>query len=255
MKTENSIVIRTQEEIEILREAGNILASVISDLNCSLKSGVTTRLIDQKAEEIIGDYKVTPAFKGYRGFPNCFCISVNNEIVHGIPSDRVIRDGDIVSLDGGIIHKGYFSDTAFTIGIGSIEPKLQKLIDVAKESLSRGIAQAKVGNHLSDISAAIQQYVESNHMAVVRDFVGHGIGQKLHEEPEIPNFGPPHCGPILKEGMVFAIEPMVNLGTWKTGILDDGWTVVTADGQPSAHFEHTVALKETGPEILTKKYG
>ena len=195
---------------------------------------------------------VVPAFKGYRDFPGCVCISVNEEVVHGVPGNRLLRAGDIVSLDVGIIHKGYYSDTALTVGIGMIRDALKKLLDVTSQSLDKGIEQARAGNHLSDISHAIQAFVEANHFSIVRDFVGHGIGKSLHEDPEIPNFGPAHNGPILKEGMVFAIEPMVNMGTWQTKILEDGWTVVTQDGAPSAHFEHTVAITAKGPEILTR---
>ncbi|MBN1869917.1 MAG: type I methionyl aminopeptidase [Candidatus Omnitrophica bacterium] len=235
-----------------MREAGKILAEIVRELKGSLKSGVTTREIDQKAEELIKAYHVEPAFKGYRGFPGCVCLSVNEEVVHGIPGGRVLKDGDIASLDIGIIYNHYFSDMAITVGIGSVKKELQKLIEVTAESLNQGIGQARVNNQLSDISHAVQKHVEANHFSVVREFVGHGIGKCLHEEPEIPNFGPPHKGPVLKEGMVFAIEPMVNLGKSPTKILDDGWTVVTEDGKPSAHFEQTIAIWEDGPEILTK---
>ncbi len=252
MRTGNPIRIKTPDEIKILREAGRILALIISELKRSLKSGVTTQDIDQRAEALMAAYKVKPAFKGYRGFPKSICVSLNEQVVHGIPSDRVVKEGDIVSLDVGIMFQDYFADTAVTIGVGRIHPKLQRLMEVTESSLYKGIAQAKVDNHLSDVSSAIQNFVESNNFAVVRDFVGHGIGRSLHEDPEVPNFGTPHHGPILKEGMVLAIEPMVNLGTWKTRVLGDGWTVVTEDGQSSAHFEHTIAITNRGPEILTK---
>ncbi len=251
MKTENLITIKSSEELEVLREAGKILAGIIKELKRSLKPGLTTKAIDSLAESLIRDKKVVPAFKGYRGFPASVCISMNEEVVHGIPNARVIKDGDIVSLDVGIIHKNYFSDTAVTVGIGPIKPELQKLLDVTSEALYKGIEQARANNHLSDISHAVQVYVEAHGFSVVRDFVGHGIGRRLHEDPEIPNYGPPHQGPILKEGMVLAIEPMVNLGTWPTKILSDGWTVVTQDGLPSAHFEHTIAITKKEPEILT----
>ncbi len=252
MKTAKQIIIKSQEELEILYQAGKILADIIRELTSSLKSGMTTRQVDQIAEGLITQRGVQSAFRGYRGFPDCTCISVNQEVVHGIPSERVIQSGDIVSLDVGIIYKNYYSDTASTIGIGKISPALQKLLDITKGSLYKGIAQAKVNNHLSDISFAIQSYVEANHFSVVRDYVGHGIGRSLHEEPEIPNFGPAHCGPVLKEGMVLAIEPMVNMGAWQTKISEDGWTVVTMDGKPSAHFEHTVAVTKSGPIIFTE---
>ena len=246
------ITLKTPEEIEILRQAGKKLASIIKDLSCSLKTGMTTQQVDAIAEKLIAGQNVQPAFKGYRGFPGCICISVNQEVVHGIPGKKVIKEGDLVKLDVGIIYKNYYSDTALTIGVGKINPQLQNLLDVTRESLYKGIAQARVNNHLSDISHAVQAHAEANHFSVVRDFVGHGIGRSLHEEPEIPNFGPPHCGPVLTAGMVLAIEPMVNVGTWQTKILNDGWTVVTLDGKPSAHFEHTVAITESGPEILTE---
>jgi len=252
MKADTSISIKNSAELQILRDAGKILASIIQDLKCSLKSGVTTHEVDQKAEELIKARNVIPAFKGYRGFPGCVCLSVNEEVVHGIPGTRILKNGDIASLDVGIIYKDYYSDTAVTVGIGDIAPELQRLLEVTEKSLYEGIAQARVNNHLSDISHAIQAYVEQNQLSVVKEFVGHGIGKNLHEDPEIHNFGSPHQGPILKEGMVFAIEPMVNLGTGATKILGDGWTVVTQDGKPSAHFEHTVAIGKSGPEILTK---
>jgi methionyl aminopeptidase len=255
MKTGNSIRIKTKNELAVLREAGKILAEIVAELRCSLKSGITTREVDIRAGGFIRERNVIPAFKGYRGFPGCVCVSVNDEVVHGIPGERVLKAGDIVSLDVGIVHKGYYSDAAVTVGIGKINKELEALLDVTCQSLYKGIEHARVDNHLSDISHAIQEFVESNRFSVVRDFVGHGIGRDLHEDPEIPNFGPPHNGPILQEGMVFAIEPMVNLGGWQTKVLSDGWTVVTYDGKPSAHFEHTVAITAHGPEILTEKYG
>ena len=252
MKREYSISIKTPDEINILRDAGKILAGIIQELKSSLTSGNTTKEIDALAEEVIRRHDVKPAFKGYRGFPGCVCVSINNEVVHGIPGHKAIKNGDIVSLDVGIIHKDYFSDTAVTVGIGKLDDELKKLLKVTEEALYQGIDQARVGHHLSDISHAIQQHVERNHFSIVREFVGHGIGKNLHEDPEIPNFGPAHNGPVLEAGMVFAIEPMVNLGTWQTRILEDGWTVVTADGKPSAHFEHCVAVTKEGPQILTK---
>lgn len=252
MKSDYSISIKTPEEIKILREAGQILSAIISEVRCSLKSGMTTREVDRKTGEIILARRVKSAFKGYRGFPGCVCVSVNEEVVHGIPGDKILQEGDIVSLDIGIIHKHYYSDTAVTVAVGRIQPELQKLLDVTVESLYKGIEEARAGNHLSDISHAIQKHVESNGFSVVKEFVGHGIGKRLHEDPEIPNFGPPHQGPLLKEGMVLAIEPMVNFGAAPTKILDDGWTVVTQDGRPSAHFEHSVLIGPNGPEVLTQ---
>ena len=192
------------------------------------------------------------AFKGYRGYPASACVSVNEEIVHGIPSaGKVIQDGDIVSVDAGLIYNGYYADMAVTVPVGNVDPEVMRLLEVTRESLLKGIAQARAGEHLSNISHAVQSYAEANGCSVVRDFVGHGIGQHLHEDPEILNYGPPHLGPVLQEGMVFCIEPMLNLGTWQTRILEDGWTVVTADGKPSAHFEHMVSIREGEPEILT----
>lgn len=252
MKTESSISIKTPAEIEILREAGKILAEIVQELKCSLKAGITTKEIDLLAERLIRERKVLPAFKGYRGYPCNICVSINNEVVHGIPSQRILQSGDLVSLDVGIIYKDYYSDTAETIGIDQVSPQWQKLLDVTNKALFKGIEHACVNNHLSDISYAIQIYVESHGFSIVREFVGHGIGRYLHEDPEIPNFGEPHTGPILKEGMVFAIEPMVNLGQAATKILEDGWTVSTRDGEPSAHFEHTVAITHKGPQILTQ---
>ncbi len=252
MTASNQIKLKTSNEIKVLRKAGHILSSIVAEVTRSLKSGMTTGQVDLIAEKLISDHDVIPAFKGYRGFPSCCCISVNEEVVHGIPGERVLREGDIVSLDIGIIYKEYYSDTALTVGIGKINSKLQQLLDVTRESLYKGIQEARIDNHLGDISHAIQTWVEARNFSIVRDFVGHGIGKNLHEAPEIPNFGSSHTGPVLKEGMVIAIEPMVNVGTWKTRICDDGWTVVTADGQPSAHFEHSLAITADGPLILTE---
>jgi len=252
MKTTNSISIKSQEELQLLREGGKILSALVEELKCSLTSGKTTKEIDETAEGLMEQFQVIPAFKGYRGFPGCVCMSINEEVVHGIPSDRVLKEGDIVSLDVGIIHNDYYSDTAVTVSIGNISREIRRLLNVTQESLFKGIEQACENNHLTDISHAIQKHVETAGFSVVREFVGHGIGKKLHEDPEIPNFGPPHNGPLLKKGMVFAIEPMVNMGDWPTKILEDHWTVVTQDGKPSAHFEHCVAITKGGPQILTK---
>lgn len=252
MNSSRSIIIKSPEEIEIMREAGRILASIFVELKSSLKSGQTTKEIDQITESLINKRNVKPAFKGYRGFPGCACVSVNEEIVHGIPGDKKVIEGDLVSVDVGIIYEEFYSDSAKTFCIGSVAPELRNLLEVTEESLNQGISQALVGKRLSDISHAVQKYVEANHFSVVREFVGHGIGRNLHEDPEIPNFGSPNQGPILKPGMVFAIEPMVNLGDWQTRITDDGWTVVTKDGKPSAHFEHTIAITDNGPQILTQ---
>jgi len=251
----HNITIKTPREIELLRQAGGILFSIITELTGSLKIGMTTAQIDALAEGLMAARHVIPAFKGYRGYPACVCVSVNQEVVHGIPGAKVIQEHDIVSIDAGVIHEGYYADTAVSVGIGAIDEERRHLLEVTRESLHQGIAQARAGNHLSDISHAVQAHVEANGFSVVRDFVGHGIGKSLHEEPEIPNFGVPHQGPALEEGMVFAIEPMVNAGSYKTKIMDNGWTVETMDGKPSAHFEHTVAITASGPQILTQAYG
>ncbi len=253
MNRNSGIIIKSKEEIIILQEAGKILSEIVNKLKCSLKSGITTKEIDDIAEDLMKKSNVIPAFKGYRGFPACVCLSLNEEIVHGIPSKkRVLKNGDIASLDVGLIYKDYYSDMAISAVVGSGTEEAYKLLDVTYNSLLKGIEQAKVNNRLSDISHAIQKYVEFNNFTVVREFVGHGIGKSLHEDPEIPNFGPPNNGPVLKEGMVFAIEPMVNIGDWKTKILSDSWTVVTQDSKPSAHFEHSIAITKDGPLILTQ---
>ena len=250
--TEKLIPIKTKEELALLRQAGKILSMITEELKQYIREGMTTQDIDSKAAELMATHNVKSAFKGYRGFPGTICVSLNEEVVHGIPGKKVLKKGDIASIDVGIVANDYYSDTAFTVGIGDMDSEHQRLIDVTRDSLEKGIEEAKAGNHLSDISFAIQDYVESKNFSVVKDFVGHGIGKMLHEEPEVPNFGLPHAGPLLKEGMVLAIEPMVNMGTWRTKILDDGWTVVTQDGKSSAHFEHTVAITKAGPQILTR---
>ena len=251
MNKRTSIGIKTDDDLNILRDAGKILFDIFEELKCSLKIGITTIELDQVAEGLIKKNQVKPAFKGYRGYPACVCTSINEEVVHGIPKDKAVQSGDILSLDLGIIYKDYYADMAYSVGIGSISEELQRLLIVTEKALMRGIEQVSAGNHLSDISHAVQSYAEDHGFSVVRDFVGHGIGRFLHEEPEIPNFGPPHQGPILNPGMVFCVEPMVNVGDWKTKILDDGWTVVTEDGKASAHFEHMIAVTEKGPKILT----
>jgi len=246
------IRLKNANEVDILRKAGKILSSIVVPLQGSLTSGMSTKDIDLKAEELIRQHKVTSAFKGYRGFPGVTCISVNEGVVHGVPGGRVVKEGDIVSVDIGIIYEGYYSDTAVTVPIGNVSPEVRRLLDVTQAALFRGIEQARVGNRLSDISFAVQSFVEMHGFSVVRDFVGHGIGRALHEDPEIPNYGRAGQGTVLAEGMVFAIEPMVNMGTHRTRILSDGWSVVTEDGKPSAHFEHTIVITAQGPEILTK---
>ena len=245
------IPIKSEEDLKMLKKSGKILSKIMRRLQKFIRAGVSTIEIDRLAEKLIKEENVISAFKGYNGFPANICTSVNEEVVHGIPGQKMLKDGDIISLDAGINYKGYISDVAITLPVGRIDPKVKKLIEVTRNALSQGIKQARVNNHLSDISYAIQTYVESHGFSVVRQFVGHGIGYSLHEDPQIPNFGLPHQGEVLKKGMVFAIEPMVNMGTWGCKILDNGWTAVTKDGFPSAHFEHTVAITEAEPEILT----
>jgi len=235
-----------------MRTAGRIVAEVLELMKETVKPGITTIELDRLAEKHIRKYGAIPAFKGYRGFPASLCTSINEEVVHGIPSLRVLKSGDIISIDCGAIYDGYFGDSAITLPVGEISAEDRKLLAVCEESLRLGIAQAYKGNRLQDISYAIQSYVENNGMSVVRDFVGHGIGRKMHEEPQIPNFGKPGRGPRLEIGMALAIEPMVNLGGYEVVTLEDNWTVVTKDGRKSAHFEHTVAITENGPEILTR---
>lgn len=245
------IPLKTKEDLKMLKESGRILARILERLKGYVRPGVSTREIDLLAAKLTEENNALSAFKGYKGFPAHICTSVNEEVVHGIPGGRKIQEGDILSLDIGINYKGYFSDAAVTLPVGRVDRKIRKLIEVTEASLRQGIEQVRRDNYLTDISYAIQSYVEKHGFSVVRQFVGHGIGRSLHEVPEVPNFGPPHQGDILKEGMVFAIEPMVNMGTWECEILDNGWTAVTKDKRPSAHFEHTVAVTDKGPEVLT----
>ena len=247
-----SVSIKSAREIELMREAGNILAIVHEELEKFLRPGISTLDIDKKGYEIIKSYDCIPSFLNYNGYPASICISINDEVVHGIPSkQRILQEGDIVSLDAGVIYKGYHSDAARTHGIGEISQEAQKLIDVTKQSFFEGIKFAKEGNHLHDISKAIQQYVESNGFSIVRDLVGHGVGKELHEDPQIPNYKAPGRGPKLLEGMTLAIEPMVNQGAYDVWWLEDDWTVVTQDGSLSAHYENTVLVTKEGPEILS----
>jgi methionyl aminopeptidase len=245
------VIIKSHREIEQLKRSNAIVAEVFEKLKGMIVPGITTKELDQVAEEYIVLKGARPAFKGYRGFPATLCISINEEVVHGIPSQRRLKEGDIVSLDVGVDFVGYYGDAAITFPVGEVDPEAKRLLEVTEKALYIGIEKAKVGNRLFDISYAIQGWVESHGFSVVRDFVGHGIGRDLHEEPQIPNFGAPHQGPRLEKGMVFALEPMVNEGTYEVRVLSDGWTVVTADGKRSAHFEHTIAITEDGAEILS----
>ena len=246
------IVLKTDHEIEQLRLSSQIVAGVLDELSRQIKPGITTKELDEMAEKAAREQGAIPAFKGYRGFPASLCTSINEQIVHGIPDGRKLNEGDIISLDFGTKLNGFYGDAAITLPVGKIGERTQELLVVTEESLYKGIEQALVGNRLSDISQAIQAWVENHGFSVVRDFVGHGIGTALHEEPQIPNFGVPIPNPRLQEGMVFAIEPMVNECSHEMRILSDGWTAVTADGKLSAHFEHTIAITSKGPVILTE---
>ncbi|MFA9466496.1 MAG: type I methionyl aminopeptidase [Velocimicrobium sp.] len=247
-----SVTIKSNREIELMREAGKILCNVHEELGKALKPGMSTLDIDRMGEELIRSYDCIPSFLNYNGYPASICVSVNDEVVHGIPNKkRIIKDGDIVSLDAGVIYKGYQSDAARTYGVGVVSDEAVRLIDVTKQSFFEGIQYAKAGNHLYDISKAIQKYVESNGFSIVRDLVGHGIGSELHEEPQIPNFKPMGRGIKLVPGMTLAIEPMVNIGAYDVWWLEDDWTVVTQDGSLSAHYENTVLITEGEPELLS----
>ncbi len=245
------IIIKSPREIDQLRRSNAMVAEVFEKLKGMIGPGVTTKELDQVAEEYILLKGGRPAFKGYRGFPATLCISVNEEVVHGIPGQRQLKEGDIVSLDVGVNLGGYFGDAAMTLPVGEVDSDAKRLLEVTERALYVGIEKAMAGNRLFDISYAIQRWVESHGFSVVRDFVGHGIGRELHEEPQVPNFGSPHQGPRLEKGMVFALEPMVNEGAYGVRVLSDGWTVVTADGRRSAHFEHTIAISDDGAEILS----
>lgn len=247
------IFIKSAQELEAMRSSGALLARIADRIRGKIAAGISTEEIDRIAEGLILKAGAIPAFKGYGGFPANICTSINEEVVHGIPSkDRCLKNGDLLKLDIGINLNGYFADCAFTVALGKVSASALRLLEATKKALEIGIAQARPNNRLTDISWAIQGYIEAQGFSVVRDFVGHGIGRNMHEAPEIPNFGQPHNGPLLKEGMVLAIEPMVNRGTWEVRILENGWTAVTKDNLESAHFEHTVAITAEGPEILTK---
>ena len=250
------IELKSAREIGLMRRGGHILHAVMDRLRTTVKPGMSTLEIDVDVEEFIRSHGAIPAFKGYRGFPATVCISINEEVVHGIPSaSRHVKEGDIVGLDLGCIVEGYYADCAFTLAVGDVPARVQELLDVTRESLELGIKECRPGRRLSDVSHAIQSHVEGHGFSIVRAFVGHGIGRALHEEPQVPNFGDPGRGPQLRPGMVLAIEPMVTMGSWEVKILDDGWTAVTKDGSLAAHFEHTIAVTDSGPEVLTSKTG
>lgn len=247
------IVCKSPAELETMHRAGLIVWDVLNKLRQAVKPGITTLDLEKIAERSTAEHGVRPAFKGYRGYPCVLCVSVNQEIVHGIPSaSRRLKDGDVVSIDFGVELDGYYGDAAVTVPVGKITADAEKLLRVTRESLDLAIEKVRPGNRLSDISAAVQQWVEKNGFSVVREFVGHGIGTKMHEEPNVPNYGQPGRGPRLEEGMVFAIEPMVNAGGPNVKVLEDKWTATTTDGSYSAHFEHTVAVTANGPWILTR---
>lgn len=245
------IIIKNASDLVTMRISGRKTATILHKVAAKAAPGVTTAELDEYAAELARKENAVCAFYGYHGFPGHICASINEEIVHGIPDRRVIHDGDVVSIDFGLTYGGFVGDTAITVAVGNVDPEWQRLLDVTQKSLEAAIEKAVEGNRLSDISHAVQQLAEGAGFSVVRDFVGHGIGREMHEEPQIKNYGPPGKGPVLKAGMTFAIEPMINLGIHKTQTLDDGWTVITADHQPSAHFEHTIAVGKAKAEILT----
>ncbi len=245
------IILKSTDEIAIMREAGRIVAETLQLLVDRLRPGLIEKELDEVVRREFQKRGVTPTFLGYHGYPATVCVSINDEIVHGIPGDREIRDGDIVSIDLGCTHKGFVADSAVTAGVGNVSPEGQRLIEATRESLWRGIAAARAGARIGEIGHAIQTYVEPQGFSVVREYVGHGVGRQMHEDPQVPNYGSPTSGPLLRAGMVIAIEPMVNAGDWRTKRDADNWTVRTLDGSLSAHFEHTLAVTEGDPEVLT----
>jgi len=247
------ILLKSSRELEHMRAAGRILAEVKTLLQKLVRPGISTKEIDAEVEALILSRGATSAFKGYRGYPATVCASINQEVVHGIPSPkRKLKEGDIIGLDLGCIVEGYYGDCAVTIPVGAVPARVQELIDVTRESLDKAIVQCRVGNRIGDISHAVQMHCESHGFGVVRSFVGHGIGRALHEEPQVPNFGDAGRGPVLKAGMVLAIEPMVTMGSYDVQVLEDGWTAVTTDGSLAAHFEDTIAITDDGPDVLTR---
>ncbi len=247
-----AVSIKSEREIELMRESGRILSIVHTELAKMIKPGISTLDIDKRCYEVIRDFNCIPSFLNYQGYPASVCVSVNDEVVHGIPNkNRILKDGDIVSLDAGVIYKGYHSDAARTVAVGEIDPEWKRLMEVTKQSFFEGIKYAKPGYRIGDISGAIQDYAESFGYSLVRELVGHGVGRELHEDPQVPNFRTKRKGIRLEPGMTLAIEPMVNMGHYDVNWLDDGWTVVTADGSPSAHYENTILITDGEPELLT----
>ena len=247
------IIYKSSAELDLMRQSSRIVARILDELEPLIRPGIRTRDLDLYAEKRTRELGAVPAFKGYRGYPASVCVSVNEEIIHGIPSGRLLQEGDIVSLDFGVLYEGFFSDSAVTVPVGRTTDEPLRLIESARKGFFAGLGEVREGRRLSDVSAAIQRSVEGDGFSVIRQFVGHGIGRALHEEPQIPNFGAPGRGPKLKPGMTLAIEPMIALGGWEVDVLEDGWTAVTRDRSLSAHFEHTVALTENGPEILSAR--
>lgn len=247
------IIYKSDQELEAMRQSGRIVARILSELEPLVRPGIRTRDLDLYAEKRARELRAVPAFKGYRGYPASVCVSVNEEIIHGIPSGRILQEGDVVSLDFGVLYEGFFSDSALTVPVGRVSAEARKLVGAAERAFARGLEQMREGNRLSDISAAIQRSVEEEGFSVIRQFVGHGIGRALHEEPQVPNFGTPGKGPRIRAGMVLAIEPMIALGGWEVDVLEDGWTAVTRDRSLAAHFEHTVAMTPNGPEIMSAR--
>ncbi len=245
------IELKNEQELKRMRQAARVVAGLLKQVSAMVRPGIKTKALDEAAIAYIHGQGAKPAFLGYRGYPASICVSINEEVVHGIPGERRIRSGDVVSIDAGAVVEGFYGDAALTLALGEISSQAQALIQTTQQALTQGIAQAVVGNRISDISHAIQRHVEQQGFGVVREFVGHGIGRALHEEPPVPNFGDPHLGPRLQVGMVLAIEPMVTLGDYRVQVLADGWTAVTKDRSLAAHFEHTIAITEQGPEILT----
>ncbi|MEE8204793.1 MAG: type I methionyl aminopeptidase [Dehalococcoidales bacterium] len=246
-----SIIIKSSREIAIMRQAGRIVAETLEILRSRLRAGMKTKELDDIVERELKRRGAKPSFKGYRGFPASVCVSLNDEIVHGIPGDAVLNEGDIVSLDLGAIYNGFQGDAAVTVGVSQISPEAERLLAAAEDALKAGISAARPGARLGDISASIQRCAESGGYQVVREYTGHGIGRQMHEGPQVPNYGRPGTGPLLKKGMTLALEPMLNIGGWRTKVDEDLWTVRTADGSLSAHFEHTIAITDDGPEVLT----
>lgn len=245
------IYLKTKEEIELLRQSNQLVSRTLALVGRNIRPGVTTKELDEMAEEYIRSNGAVPNFKGYGGFPATLCMSVNEQVVHGIPSGYALQEGDVLSVDCGAFMNGFHGDSAYTFAVGEVAPRTRELLDVTKEALYRGVAQASVGNRIGDISHAVQEYAQSHGMTVVREMVGHGLGRNLHEEPQVPNYGKRGSGPQLKAGMVLCIEPMINLGTRNVIFEKDGWTVRTADRKPSAHFEFAVAITDEGPDVLT----